>query len=707
MNLTLLIEKLAASQGADLSPNWRMELGSEDFDTTTPNGLYYSDDGLYALARAAGWKPPVEVRGRPRANQFPLLMLLPDKGWVIAEQWESLDRVRTTGSQGSRVETVPEGASFYALKIPQLRDRSGGQRAIDVFWRALSLRKSMFVSAIVATVIVNLIGLATALFSMQVYDRVIPRGGFATLYVLTVGVLIAMALDFVLRTTRSLMIEREAMKIDAEVSEYFFARSQAVRLDARGGGIGTMASQIRGWEQIRSLMSSGTIFLIADLPFALFFIFVIFMIAGPLAFVPLVSFPIAVILSLIFARLIRKDTAKAQVSGNRKNGLLVESLDAAETIKATRGNWHMLARWNQLMDEVQMHEDPVKRWSSIATSTFTALQQTTYVLIVAFGAVLVAKGDLTAGSLIACAIIAGRVNGPLVAQLPNMLVQWGYARSSLNGLDMLMQLPLDQDPEIEGLRPESIEPSIKLENVAFAYPGVRTGIEMPKMMIEPGDRVGIIGGIGSGKSTLLRVMAGLYAPAAGNVQLGGLDMGLIAPDVLRRHVGYLPQDTRLLNGSLRENLLMGLSDPGDEKLMATIEKVGLGNLVANHPHGLDLQIAEGGRGLSGGQRTLVNMARLMLAKPGVWLLDEPTSNLDQQTEGNLLKTLAELFGSEATVVLVTHRMNLLALTSKLLVMANGKPVMMGPTQQVLEKLKTQPSTGGKPTKPVRLAASSE
>ena len=703
MILTLLIEKLAAAQGADLSPNWRLELGDEDFDTMTPNGLYHSEDGLFALARAAGWKPPVEIRGRPRPNQFPLMMLLPEKGWVIAEQWESLDSVRTSGPAGSRVMLVPEGASFYSMKIPQLRDRSGGQKAIDVFWRALLLRKGIFVSAIVATVLVNLIGLATALFSMQVYDRVIPRGGFSTLYVMTVGVLIALALDFLLRTTRSLMIEREAAKIDAEVSEYFFARAQAVRLDARQGGIGTMASQIRGWEQIRGLMSSASIFLIADLPFALFFIFVIYTIAGPLAYVPLVSFPIAVILALIFARLIRKDTAKAQVSGNRKNGMLVESLDAAETIKANRGNWHMLARWNQLMDEVQMHEDPVKRWSSIATSMFTALQQTTYVLIVAAGAILVAEGELTAGALIACAIIAGRVNGPLVAQLPNLLVQWGYARSSLNGLDMLMQLPLDQDPEVEGLRPERIDPTIKLENVAFAYPGVRTGIEIPKMQIEAGDRVGIIGGIGSGKSTLLRVMAGLYAPAQGNVQVGGLDLGLIAPDVLRRHLGYLPQDTRLLNGSLRENLLMGLSDPGDEKLMATIEKVGLAGLVANHPHGLDLQIQEGGRGLSGGQRTLVNMARLMLAKPSMWLLDEPTSNLDQATEQNLLKTLHELFGSEATVVLVTHRMKLLQLTKKLIVMAGGKPVMMGPTTQVLEKLKGQ-STGGKPTKPVRLAS---
>ncbi|MEN3972131.1 ATP-binding cassette domain-containing protein [Sphingomicrobium sp. XHP0235] len=706
MSLTLLVEKLAAAQGADLSPNWRLELGEEDFDTTTSNGLYHSDDGLYALARAAGWKEPTQVRGRPRPNQFPLLMLLPEKGWVIAEQWESLDSVRVNGPTGARVMRIPEGAAFYHLKIPQLRDRGGSQKAIDVFWRALILRKGVFFSAIVATVIVNLIGLATALFSMQVYDRVIPRGGFSTLYVLVVGVLIALALDFLLRTTRSLMIEREAAKIDAEVSEYFFARSQAVRLDARGGGIGTMASQIRGWEQIRGLMSSASIFLVADLPFAIFFIFVIFMIAGPLAYVPLVSFPIAVVLALIFARLIRKDTARAQVSGNRKNGMLVESLDAAETIKANRGNWHMLARWNQLMDEVQMHEDPVKRWSSIATSMFTALQQTTYVLIVAFGAVLVAEGELTAGALIACAIIAGRVNGPLVAQLPNLLVQWGYARSSLGMLDALMALPLDQDPEVEGLRPEKIDPTLTLDKAAFAYPGVRTGVEIEKLKIEAGDRVGIIGGIGSGKSTLLRLMAGLYAPAAGNVQVGGLDMGLIAPDVLRRHVGYLPQDTRLLNGSLRENLLMGLSDPGDEKLMATIEQVGLAPLVANHPHGLELQIQEGGRGLSGGQRTLVNMARLMLAKPSIWLLDEPTSNLDQGTEQKLLKTLHDLFGSDATVILSTHRMKLLQLTQKLIVMQSGRVAMMGPTAQVLEQLKKQSGGGSpdKPKKPVRLAS---
>jgi ATP-binding cassette subfamily C protein LapB len=691
-----LIDNFAARQGADLPPEWQGRAGS------SANFLVTDPGSLNRLAEKLKWRSPTRISGRPRAHQFPLMLFDPQTGWAIAEQWETLDAVRVKGPTGSGLRDIGPDAEFYLPQLPRLRDRSQGDKAIGVFGRALLLRKKVLLSAVVATVVVNLIALATSLYTMQVYDRVIPRSGFATLWVLTAGVAVALFLDFALRTTRALMIEREAAKVDTEVSEFFFARAQAIRLDARPPSIGTMAAQIRGWEQIRGLLSSASIFLLADLPFALFFILVISMIGGPVAFVPLISFPLAIILALFFARVIKKDTARAQVSGNRKNGLLVEALDAAETIKANRGSWHMLARWNQLMEEVQLHEDGVKRWSSMATSIFGTLQQMSYVLLIAFGAVLVSEGKMTSGALIACSIIAGRVNGPLLAQLPNLLVQWGYARSSLAGLDSLMALPLDQAPNVESLRPEKLETSIRVNDVKFGYSPERVTIDIPKLAIEPGDRVGIIGGIGSGKSTLLRLIGGLYAPASGSITVGGLEMHQIAPDILRRHVGYLPQDTRLLNGTMRENLLLGLSDPGDDKLMKVLDDVGLSKLVSGHPQGVDLPISEGGRGLSGGQRTLTILARLFLSDPQVWLLDEPTSNLDQATEIKLLQTLAERVIGDKTMVLVTHRMQLLNLTRRLIVMAGGKVMMDGPTAQVLEQLKAE---GTKPK--VRLAASGD
>lgn len=697
-----LVDRFATRQSAELAPDWRSRAGDpESFSL-------HDGDTLKRLSGRLGWRKPTEVGHRPRAHQFPLFMWDEAEGWAIAEQFETVDAVRVVSPSFSGLREIGPSTRFFLPQIPNLADRGEGERAIHVFGRSLLLRKKVLFSAVIATVIVNLIALATSLYSMQVYDRVIPRSGFATLWVLTVGVGVALLLDFILRTTRALMIEREAAKVDTEVSEVFFARAQAVRLDARPPSIGTMAAQIRGWEQIRGLLSSASLFLLADLPFALFFILVISWIGGPLAFIPLISFPLALILSWVFARLIRDDTAKAQANGNRKNGLLVEALDAAETIKANRGSWHMLARWNQLMEEVQLHEDSVKRWSSIANALFSGLQQFAYVLIIAFGAVLVSKGEMTPGALIACSIIAGRVNGPLLAQLPGMLVQWGYARSSLAGLDSLMRLPLDQAPDTEALRPAQLSPSLQVSGLRFGYSPDRPSVEIERLEIRAGEKVGIIGGIGSGKSTLLRLLAGLYAPSEGQIRVGGLEMRQIATDVLRRNVGYLPQDTRLLNGSMRENLLMGLSDPGDDALMKAITEIGLAQMVASHPMGVDLPIAEGGRGLSGGQRTLTILTRLFLGEPQMWLLDEPTSNLDQASEVRLIHSLRSRMTPDRTLVLVTHRMQLLTLTDRLLVMAGGKVVMDGPTGQVLTKLRgdnqpPQPAPPAQPA-PVKLAS---
>ncbi len=428
---------------------------------------------------------------------------------------------------------------------------------------------------------------------------------------------------------------------------------------------------------------------IADLPFALFFIVVIWTIGGIVAIVPVITLPIALTLAFIFAKMIRKDTMRAQASSNRKNGMLVESFDAAETVKANRGGWHMLARWNDLMDDIELHEEPIRRWSAIASSVFGTLQQTAYVMMIAVGAIEVAAGNITMGALIAVAIIGGRVNGPLVSQLPNFMVQWGYAQSSLAALDAILALPLDRPAGTEALRPEKLEGPIRLQDVSFAYPGGRSGLQVPLLEIRPGERVAIIGGVGSGKSTLLRIMAGLYGPAAGGVTIGGLEMSHISDEVLRRHIGYLPQDTRLLNGTLRDNLLLGLTNPGDDRLMAVADSIGMAPMIASHPMGLDLPISEGGRGLSGGQRTLAGLTRLLIAQPQVWLLDEPTSNLDQATEARVLDSVRRQLHPTSTFVIVTHRLQLLSMVQRVLVMVNGQIKMDGPPKEVIARLRGQ------------------
>jgi ATP-binding cassette subfamily C protein LapB len=679
--LLVLIERLAHERGADLPPDW----SGAPLDPATLGG----EDGLAILASNAGWEAPRRVSDRPRANRFPLLAWTPDEGWLLAEQMEGHARLRVWDGTARSIPLDP-GIALYDVQLPEAAVARTHNSAFDVFWRAMLARKDVLIAATVATIIANIITLATSLYSMQIYDRVIPRAGYSTLWVLTIGVLVALMIDFALRTTRALMIERESARIDHDVSEYFFARAQAVRLEARTGGVGTMAAQLRGLEQVRALMSSGSLFLLADLPFALFFVLVIFGLGGALALVPLVSLPIALGIAWALARMIRKDTNRAQISGNLKNGLLVESIDAAETIKANRGGWQLLARWNRLIEEIHASEDPVKRWTSTAGSVFSTLQQIAYVALIAFGAILVTHGKMTMGALIACAIIAGRVNGPLVTQLPSLIVQWGYARASLRMLDNILGLPTDEDPDVQGLRPSALGGSLRFENVRFSYPGAREGVDVPLLEIREGERVAIVGGIGSGKTTLLRLLAGLYRPQAGRMMVGNLDASQIVPDILRQHIGYLAQDYRLVNGTLRENLLLGLSNPGDDAVMKAVSQTGLMQLVSVHPRGLDLPIFEGGRGLSGGQRTLVGLTRLLLAGPPVLLLDEPTANLDDQVEGQALGAIASQLVPSNTLVVVTHKLRLLSLVNRVIVMANGKIVLDGATAEVVKALQAPP-----------------
>lgn len=690
-----LLEGFARVKNSALAPGWSMEVAGL--------ALAHGPDGLAQICKTLGWAPPQALQGRPRADQFPLLVWSPASGWAIAQQWRNHDLLSVLHA-GEDAWAYTDAMVFLDVAFPDPLESDKTDRAIDIFWRAVMRRKGVLASAALATLVANVMTLGTSLYSMQLFDRVIPLGSFSTLWVLTVGTVFALMIDLLMRTVRALMIEREAASIDAEVSEYFFARAQAVRLDARPPGIGTMAAQLKGLEQVRAVMSSGSLFLIADLPFALFFIAVIFMLGGSLALVPMISLPIALAIAFGLSKALREGTARAQVGGNRKNGLLVEALDASETIKATRGGWHMLARWNRLVREVNHYEDPVKRTNAIASSVFGTLQQLAYVALMAAGAIAVAEGRLTAGGLLACSIIAGRINGPLISMLPNFIVQWGYARSSLEALDRIMELPLDRASGKGALRPGKLSGPLVLEGVKFVYPGAREGLDVPRLAFQPGERVAIIGGVGSGKSTLLRIAAGLYQPSEGSVRLGGLEVGQIADDILRDHVGFMPQDYRLVNGTLRDNLLAGLNNIDDERLLQAARQTGLAALISGHPLGLELVISEGGRGLSGGQRSLVGMTRFLLAQPKVMLLDEPTASLDQTTENAMMSAVLRQLTAEHVFVLVTHRLQLLSAVQRVLVMAQGRIVLDGPTADVVAKLTAKPS-GAKAVAPVPAAAS--
>lgn len=675
-----LLARLALRQRVDVDPGWAERLSS----------LADEDTGPGALAKACaalGWTPPRELAKLPKAHQFPLLVYGEKQGWALAEQWHGAGAVRVTTPIGPDTWAA-EGDALRFFEVRARGKRSEVPRqAFGIFLRALLSRKRMLVEATVATAMVSFVSLGVSLFAMQVYDRVIPQGGLSTLWVLMLGVLLAVSVEFTLRWLRSVLLEREAASIDAEVSEQFFSRLQAQRLDVRPPSVGTLAAQMRGLEQVRAAMSATSVYFVADLPFALFMIWVVYQIGGSIALVPAIAFPIVLVFAWAVARVVRRETKSAQASSYRKNGLLVETIAATEVIKATRGHWDLLARWNTLVEQLTSDDERVRRWAALSQSAANTVQQVVYVVMVAWGSLSVIEGEITMGALIACAIIAGRINGPLLSQLPALITQWSYARSALEGLDQLLAVPVDREPDGDYLRPSTLSGALTLDSVRFAYPGARVGLDIPKLEIQAGERVVVIGPVGSGKSTLLKILAGLFVPQQGTILIGGLDMQQISDDTLREHVGYLPQDYRLVQGTLRDNLLLGIGDPGDDALLARAVETGLGQVIAAHPKGLDLPISEGGVGLSGGQRQLVGLTRLLLAKPSVMLLDEPTAALDQESEKRVLQAFERAAADGSTIVMVTHKMPLVQLATRVIVVAAGRVVLDGPTATVLERLR--------------------
>jgi ATP-binding cassette subfamily C protein LapB len=565
--------------------------------------------------------------------------------------------------------------------------KSGFRQAVS---RALRLYRGALVEASLASVFIGLLALMTSLFSMQVYDRVIPTRGDHTLVVLGVGVMLTIAIELAMKIARSKLMDEVAVGLDARLSRHIFQRLLSVRLDQMPGSVGGLASQIRGYEQVRSYYTASTLFALVDVPVALLFIVVVGIIGNPLvAAVPLVACVAAVVLGLWQRKRIRLLAGEGARGANLKTGLLVEAVEGAETIKAGSGGWKFLSRWISVNEQAIGNDLRLRSAMESLGYTAATLQQLSYVAVVVAGAWAVIAGGMTMGGLIACSILSGRIMSPVLA-LPGLLVQHAHAQAAMDGLEKLYDLQSDNEGLERSLTPTQMEGDFALTDVRFAYPGGPIAFLAPRLEIKAGERVGVLGPVGAGKSTLLRLLAGLYRPLEGRVFVDGLDMAHINRHVVSKEIGYLQQDHRLFQGTLRENLLIGMSDPGDDVIRRVIQRSGLINLVSSHPQGLELPILEGGRGLSGGQRQLVAFSRLLLSTTPILLLDEPTSSMDEEQERRCLAVLKEeINDNRKTVVIVTHKPSVLPLVDRLIVVVGNQIVLDGPRDVVLSRLKQQ------------------
>lgn len=625
----------------------------------------------------------------PLPMHCPFIARHPDLGWlvILSPVANHIWTAQNGEGHSLRVDSL-DHCECMTLPV-KTTDKQAKITASKLVKQAIWRHKFLYLEAILATFMINLLTLATSLYSMQVYDRVIPNQSMSTLFVLSAGVGVAVLLELLLKHVRGVMLENSATRIDMELSDWFYNRALCIRLEAHPPAVGTLASQIKGFELIRNVMNATTLYVLADIPFAIVFILVIAMIGGMTASVPLLMLPFALISGLMFRQRINKYTLESQGQHNQKAGLLVESIDSIECLKANSAEWNMQGRWNRLVGEAGLCDLRIRNYSAISQHVTALFQQIGYVLLIATGAYLVTQNTMTMGALIACAIISNRALMP-VAQLPAIIVQLGNAKAAATSLDALIDLPNEMDERAHTLTPERLEGSLYMERTRFNYGrSNQPALEVGRLEIRPGERVGLIGAVGSGKSTLLKMASGLYRPNEGRILLGGVEMALISPQVLRRHIAYLPQEIRLISGTLRDNILMGLPDPGDDALLHAAHRTGLIDLITRHPRGMALPITEGGRGISGGQRQLIGLTRAILASPSLYIMDEPTSSMDSTSEIRIVKLLHELTTNGATLMVATHKTALLPILDHLLVLQNGMVAIDGPRDLVLARLAGQ------------------
>ena len=645
---------------------------------------------------------------KPDPANMPLLAHNPLVGWFVVRGQNAHGKwiIETWAEEQQRfaesTSDMPTQKKTHLVKLSLLQPFDSSTSPVySLIKKQLFSHPTRLFEIMLATIAINILVLGTSLYSMQIYNRVIPTNAMQTLTVLTLGVLMALVVEYLMKHARSSLYDVLIDSVDQQLSRKVFMRLLSIRLDQLPSSVGSLAAQMNAYQTVRSFLTTATTHLMVDAPFVIIFLVLIGFVGHPyLTAIPVLFFLVALFSGIWHRKRIEKLASSATHLSNFKTGILVETIEGAEIIKSGQGGWRMLSRWMGAADESRNHEMTLRHITERNQHSTATLQQVAYILLVALGALLVSAGMTTIGGLIACSILAGRILTP-VSMLPSLLLQWGHVKAALQGLDRLWKLEDDNHGQEHPLTPETVQGTYSIEKVSTAYQGnPQKALQVNKLQIQAGEKIGIIGPIGSGKTTLLRLLSGMYKPQEGRVLLDHMDITQLSKPLLAENMGFLAQEGRLFAGTLRENLILGLLDPGDDQLLAAAEETGLLQLVIKtHPKGLQLPISEGGMGLSAGQRQLVHLTRVFLRRPKIWLLDEPTSSMDRQTEQKLIQALSQNLRPTDTLVMATHKHELLALVDRLIVVANQEIVLDGPKNKVLERLQNP-----NPVTPIRTNA---
>ena len=553
------------------------------------------------------------------------------------------------------------------------------------FWGALLEQAPVYRDVLGAALLINIFALLMPIFSMNVYDRVVPNNATDTMWMLALGMLLVFGMDFMMRLLRGHFIDLASARVDVKLSAMIMERVLGMRMEGRPASVGSFASNLRSFESVRDFIASATVAALVDFPFALLFLLVIVWISWPLVLIPLCGLLIGLLYAYILQHRMHELAETTYRAGALRNAALIESLTALETIKTQGAEGAVQSKWERSTAFLARTGAQLRLLSASAGNGAVIITQLVNVLVIVAGVYLIQARELTMGGLIAVTMLGGRAMAPL-AQGVGLLMQFQNARTSLATLDKLMAQPVERPDASAFVHRPELRGEIEFRDVSFSYPDQsEPALRNVSLRIMPGEHVVILGRTGSGKTTLQKLILGLYAPTGGAVRMDGIDLRQLDPADLRRNVGYVGQEAMLFYGSLRENITIGAPYADDSAVVHAADVAGLTQFVNRHPKGFDMTIGERGESLSGGQRQEVAIARAVLMDPPVLLFDEPTSAMDFSTESAFKERLRR-YAAHKTLIIVTHRTSLIDLATRIIVVDDGRIVADGPRDKVIEAL---------------------
>jgi ATP-binding cassette subfamily C protein LapB len=563
------------------------------------------------------------------------------------------------------------------IKVPQ-------PRLAAWLMEPMRANKATYWKVAIAAVFINIFGLMTSLFTMTVYDRVVPNNAISSLVALSIGFGIVVIFDFVLKLLRAYFVDHAGAQIDRDIGDAVFERMLAMRLELKKGSTGALAGLMRELEALRDFFASATLTAVVDVPFIFLTLFIVWVIGGWVVLVPALMVPLVILVGWLTHPALERLSARAMGEGLLKQSVLVETIGGLETVKTAGAAPLLSKRWR---NAVEQHSDSSLRQrlvASIGVTFATSAGTISYAGVVIVGVTMIAERELTMGGLIACSILAGRAIAPL-AQISQLLSRLTQTRTAYRQINEMMQMP-PEGPEGDALKLSKVQGRIEFRNVGFRYPGApERALDALSFTINPGEHVALLGRVGSGKSTIARLVLGLYPQEEGLIMIDGTDIRQLDPLDLRSQIGAAMQESVLLTGSVRENIQLGRAGIGDEELVRVSQISGTHQFMGQIANGYDLRLADRGEGLSGGQRQSIAIARALAGRPPIILMDEPSSAMDAQTEGALIQRLGEEL-KDRTVILITHRPPLLQLAQRIILLDQGKIVSDGPRDTVLKQI---------------------